>query len=249
MSDVKTITESPKRKLDRELERYAETGEMEESGYAAPPSTDLAPMQSGQIKDLAAALAKAQGIMENAIMNRVNPHFKSRYADLASVLDSIRKPLSSNGLSITQSMSRGSGMMVLRTMLMHVSGQWLATEYPLPATVRPQEMGSALTYARRYSISALVCNAADEDDDANAAETSRQTVESNGRAKRATPVGLSEDELAELMAEIEELTGEDEDVSDNVRRFCEHQGVKLLNQISDLKKARDALAAKRRARR
>ena len=245
MSDVKTIVESPKRQLQRDLAEMRAVDPPLSDNFVA----DDVPHYDS-LASLASSLAKAQGAMANAAMNRVNPHFKSRYADLASVLDAIRKPLSDNGLCITQTIEIREKGMVLRTILLHSSGQSIASEYPLPSTARPQEMGSALTYARRYSISALVCNAADEDDDANAAETSRQTVESNGRAKRATPVGLiSEDELAELMAEIEELTGEDEDVSDNVRRFCEHQGVKSLNQISDLKKARDALAAKRRARR
>jgi ERF superfamily len=139
-------------------------------------------MQSELLNELAAALAKAQGGMENAAMNRTNPHFKSRYADLASVLDAIRKPLSENGLAITQSMEIREGGMVLRTVMIHTSGQWLASEYPLPATARPQEMGSAQTYARRYSLAALVCNSADEDDDANGAETGKQRIESRGRA-------------------------------------------------------------------
>ena len=122
------------------------------------------------INELAAALAKAQGVMENATMNRVNPHFKSKYADLASVWDAVRKPLSENGLAVVQIITDGK----LVTLLMHTSGQWVQSEYPLPPAARPQEMGSALTYARRYSLSAITGIAADEDDDANAAESSKQ---------------------------------------------------------------------------
>jgi ERF superfamily len=117
------------------------------------------------LNELAAALAKAQGAMNNASMNRINPHFKSKYADLAALWDAVRKPLSDNGLSVVQIIRDGS----LHTMLLHTSGQRLCSDYPLPATARPQEMGSALTYARRYSLSALVGIAADEDDDATAA--------------------------------------------------------------------------------
>lgn len=120
---------------------------------------------SEQISELAAALAVAQGMMENAVMNRVNPHFKSKYADLAAVFDAARKPLSANGLAIVQTIGDG----VLHTRLLHTSGQWIASEHPLPMSGRPQEIGSALTYARRYSLSALIGIAADEDDDANAA--------------------------------------------------------------------------------
>ena len=123
---------------------------------------------SEQISELAAALAVAQGMMENAIMNRTNPHFKTKYADLAAVLNAARKPLSANGLAIVQTIGDG----VLHTRLLHTSGQWIASEHPLPMSGRPQEIGSALTYARRYSLSALIGIAADEDDDANAASRS-----------------------------------------------------------------------------
>jgi len=123
---------------------------------------------SEQISELAAALAKAQSMMENAVMNRVNPHFKSKYADLAAIFDAARKPLSANGLAIVQTIGDG----VLHTRLLHTSGQWIASEHPLPMSGRPQEIGSALTYARRYSLSALIGIAADEDDDANAANRS-----------------------------------------------------------------------------
>jgi ERF superfamily len=119
---------------------------------------------SEQISELAAALAAAQGMMENAVMNRVNPHFKSKYADLAAIFDAARKPLSANGLAIVQTIGDG----VLHTRLLHTSGQWIASEHPLPMSGRPQEIGSALTYARRYSLSALIGIAADEDDDGNA---------------------------------------------------------------------------------
>ena len=131
------------------------------------PSTPEKQMKtSEQINELAAALAAAQGMMENAVMNRINPHFKSKYADLAAIFDAARKPLSANGLAIVQTIGDG----VLHTRLLHTSGQWIASEHPLPMSGRPQEIGSALTYARRYSLSALIGIAADEDDDATAAE-------------------------------------------------------------------------------
>jgi len=141
---------------------------------------------SEQISELAAALAAAQGMMENAIMNRVNPHFKSKYADLAAIFDAARKPLSANGLAIVQTIGDG----VLHTRLLHTSGQWIASEHPLPMSGRPQEIGSALTYARRYSLSALIGIAADEDDDANAA--SRSNGKPTGKLSDAQAIELSE---------------------------------------------------------
>ncbi len=121
-------------------------------------------MQSENINELAGALAKAQGAMANAVMNRTNPHFKNAYADLSSVIDAIRVPLAANGLSVVQTMHPTERHLTLRTTLMHSSGQFIASDYPLPATQRAQEMGSALTYARRYSLAAMICNAAEDDD-------------------------------------------------------------------------------------
>src|SRR6516225_9558937 len=105
--------------------------------------------------------------MQSAVFDKTNPHFKSKYATLASVIDACRGPLSANGLSVVQSTTfMESGAFTLVTMLMHSSGQYITSHYPLPsANAKPQEMGSALTYARRYSYSALICNSADEDDD------------------------------------------------------------------------------------
>lgn len=133
-------------------------------------------LQSDNTNELAGALAKAQTGMKSAPYNKTNPHFKNKYADLASVLDTIRKPLADNGLSLTQTTELREGAFCLVTTLRHTSGQWCASEYPLPQTARPQELGSALTYARRYSLSAIACIAADEDDDAEGARTTNQVA-------------------------------------------------------------------------
>lgn len=139
-------------------------------------------MQSETTSDLSAALAKAQAQMKAAAFNKTNPHFKNKYADLASVLDAIRKPLADNSLSVTQTTEIRDGGFVLVTTLRHASGQWVGSEYPLPMGAKPQELGSALTYARRYSLSAIACIAADEDDDAEGARQTGQTS-STPRAK------------------------------------------------------------------
>ncbi len=133
-------------------------------------------MQSENTADLSAALAKAQAGMQAAKFDKTNPHFKNKYASLAAVIDAIRKPLADNGLSYTQATEIREGGFVLVTTLRHASGQWIGSEYPLPMGAKPQEIGSALTYARRYSLSAIACIAADEDDDAEGARTSGQTA-------------------------------------------------------------------------
>lgn len=143
-------------------------------------------MQSEQTNELNAALAKAQAAMKAAPFDKANPHFKNKYASLASVIDTLRKPLADNGLSYTQTTEIREGGFVLVTTLRHSSGQWVASEYPLPTSAKPQDLGSALTYARRYSLSAIACIAADEDDDAEGARTSGQT--SSAPAAKASPI-------------------------------------------------------------
>lgn len=124
------------------------------------------------INELAAALAKAQAEMKNAAMNRINPHFKSKYADLASVRDAVTPALAANGIALVQSMSAtGDGQVLVHTRLMHSSGQWMESVLPIYSDVgKPQVLGSALSYARRYSLSAICNIASEDDDDANMAQ-------------------------------------------------------------------------------
>jgi hypothetical protein len=135
-------------------------------------------MQTENVNELAAALTKAQGAMQPAKFNKI-VNFSGRsykYADLAAIIDAIRKPLSDNGIVWTQTIEIRDGGLILATMLLHTSGQWIASEYPLPSSGKPQEMGSATTYAKRYSLAAIVGIAADDDDDADAAEKGGLTV-------------------------------------------------------------------------
>ena len=129
--------------------------------------------QTEDIKDLVAALCKAQGMMKPAIFNKKNPHFKSRYADFTSVMDACRDPLSSNGLAVMQFCETHNEKLMLVTMIAHTSGQWIKSYLPLvPRNMDSQSIGSAITYAKRYSLSAMlgiVCDD-DEDDDAETAE-------------------------------------------------------------------------------
>ncbi len=125
--------------------------------------------QSEQINEIAAALAKAQGEMKNAAFDAKNPHFGNRYATLAAILDVVRPALSKNGIAIVQAKELNGNGLQLVTRFIHSSGQWLGDTHPLPnpANVKYQEFGSALTYAKRYSLSSLAGVSADQDEDAN----------------------------------------------------------------------------------
>ena len=127
-------------------------------------------MQSEQINELALALSKAQSQITGALKDSANPFFKSRYADLASVLDACRAQLSGNGLCVTQTTDLIDGLVVVRTTLAHSSGQWISGILPVRAKDEsPQAQGSGITYARRYALAAIV-GLAQIDDDAEAAQ-------------------------------------------------------------------------------
>ena len=132
---------------------------------------------SPTIADLATALAKAQATLTGAKKDTANPFFKSRYADLASCWEAARAALPQHGLSVVQ-LTRTSERdeVVVITRLMHSSGEWIEGELALPVSkADAQGYGSALTYARRYGLCAIV-GIAPEDDDGNAAAAAKPQV-------------------------------------------------------------------------
>jgi len=126
------------------------------------------------IGKLTEALAKAQGAFAHAAKDTKNEFFKSRYADLASVIAAAKHPLSDNGLSVSQVTDfDDTGRVFLITILSHTSGEWISGRYPImPIKQDPQGFGSAITYARRYMFSAIT-GIAQDDDDGNAASTAK----------------------------------------------------------------------------
>ena len=113
----------------------------------------------------AAAMAKAQGDMGSALKNAKNPHFRSTFADLASVVDAVRGPLSANGIAFVQMPTSDGNTVSVTTRLIHASGEWL--QCTLSATPRksdPQSVGSVVTYLKRYTLQAM-CGIPSADDD------------------------------------------------------------------------------------
>ena len=139
--------------------------------------------KSESIKSLAIALNKAQGEMGGAAKGANNPFFKSKYADLGSVVQAIKEPFANNGLSYVQLPVEDNGRIGIETILMHVSGEWLSGSFTVQLSKQDaQGAGSAITYCRRYSLQA-VAGIPSEDDDGNAA--------SKQQAKKPTPDDLS----------------------------------------------------------
>jgi hypothetical protein len=127
---------------------------------------------SESINELAAALAVAQGRMIGAVKSSSNPHFRSQYSDLASVIEAIRVPFAEHGLSFTQGLGQLiDGQLHMTTRIMHSSGQWIEVHGSIPVTgkaINAQALGSAATYLRRYQLAALAA-VPSIDDDGNAA--------------------------------------------------------------------------------
>lgn len=128
--------------------------------------------ESKQINELAAALAKAQADIKHPLKSNTagSGNFKYTYADLPAVIDSVVAAFSKHGLSFMQfpSTDVANRMIGLKTMVMHSSGQFMESELSMMVTdLKPQTIGSAITYARRYALSAMSGIAAETDDDGN----------------------------------------------------------------------------------
>jgi hypothetical protein len=127
---------------------------------------------SETIKEISMALLQAQKAIKFAVADATNPHFRSRYADLPSVIDAVKQSLNDAGIVFMQTPSPSdSTTLALCTRLIHVSGEWIEDTaiVPLPKS-DPQGYGSALTYARRYSLAAIT-GLYQDDDDGNAASS------------------------------------------------------------------------------
>ena len=120
---------------------------------------------------LAAALAAFLGEVRDPALDGVNPHFRSKYATLPGVLQTVRPLLMKHKLAVIQSPDLLDGRLVLKTRLMHAEGEVIESALPLPEAGTMQAMGSAITYARRYSLTAMLGICGDEDDDGNSAST------------------------------------------------------------------------------
>lgn len=112
---------------------------------------------SAEISKLAPALLKAQMAITFASKDAKNPHFKSTYADLESVIDAIKPALNQNGIMFIQTFSPSeTGKLNLTTRLIHESGEWIEDELTMPLQKNDaQGYGSAATYSRRYALAAI----------------------------------------------------------------------------------------------
>jgi hypothetical protein len=140
--------------------------------------------------ELFAAIAKAQSEVENATKGSTNPHFKSKYADLAEVLNTVRPTFAKHGLSLLQSTAFEGSLVSVTTVVAHESGGHVSSVAScVPAKSDAQGIGAATTYLRRYGLAAMT-GVAQEDDDGAGASHNREPVpvtearKSSAQAKR-----------------------------------------------------------------
>lgn len=131
--------------------------------------------KSESIKNLAVALCKFNSEVSKISKDAKNPFFKNNYATLDNIVDEIRPILTKNGLSILQIPGGDGTNVIMKTLLIHESGEWLESDQLIMKPVKndPQAVGSAITYARRYSLGAFLSLNTGEDDDGNLATHSK----------------------------------------------------------------------------
>lgn len=162
-------------------------------------------IKSESIKEITKALSAFQGAVHDARFDSKNPHFKSEYASLEAYLQESRKLLSKNGLAVSQGVSGEK----LETILLHISGEFLTFEMPLLFTKQDmQGLGSALTYARRYSLGAILGIGSDKDDDAE------------GTKGKSTP-----------QEAVEGIVSQDNELGNYVVKFGKKLSGKMLKDI------------------
>lgn len=150
--------------------------------------------RSEEIAELAKALVAFQGEVNNPKNSTANSFFNSKYAPLPDVLNVVRPLLSKHGLCVVQSPSNGEGgTIVISTLLLHTSGQWIEAD-PLvlkPEKTNPQGAGSAITYGRRYTLSALLAVCSEDDDDGNGASIGENKAPASDASQAKTQVPKS----------------------------------------------------------
>ncbi len=144
--------------------------------------------KSESIKNIAKALAAFQAEVKNPANTETNPFFNSKYAPLNDILNLVRPLLSKHGLSVLQSPSGDGQNVTVTTLITHESGEWIESE---PLTLKAdkataQGAGSAITYARRYALSAMLGISSEDDDDGNYASGKNGVTQEKAEKKTTT---------------------------------------------------------------
>jgi len=172
------------------------------------------------MKNIASALVRAQRGFAPALKTSTNPHFRSKYVDLAGCIEAVVDALNSAGIALIQRTSENSTGVTVETVFVHESGETLECgKLHVPASKQDaQGYGSALTYARRYSLMAA-CGIAPEDDDGNAASRTPAPKVS------ATKTDLVPPNRMNIIADVAAAIGERMSANDLIGAVEEYQGI------------------------
>nr|DAY19840.1 MAG TPA: ERF superfamily protein [Caudoviricetes sp.] len=188
--------------------------------------------KSETLTEFSKAFAKTQQEMKQPLKDANNPFFKSKYVPLENVVEAITESASKNGLSFTQFPSSDeAGNVTVGTLVMHSSGEWIEYD-PIkmkPVKNDPQSIGSAITYAKRYALSAIFGITSDQDDDGNeATQTKKQ------QSKKTNDPVISVEKANYYLKEIAAISTEKGKEDDSiVKWFLNHLGVvdyKMIKQ-------------------
>lgn len=193
--------------------------------------------KSQSIKEIATALSKFQQEVKSIKKDAVNPFFKSKYATLDNILDEIKPLLAKNGLAFTQF---PAGENELVTILMHTSGEYLEASVKMnPKDNTPQGQGGAITYMRRYALSAVLGLATDDDDDGN-----RATLPNGDQMTQRKPVttpkqeSLSQPQIKKIFAMLTNV-GKDQDwletkMNKPVEQFTKQEASAVIERLEKM---------------
>lgn len=182
--------------------------------------------KSESISELAKAFAKTQQEMKQPLKNAENPFFNSTYVPLENVAQSITDVATKNGLSYSQEPTVVDGVVSVTTLVMHSSGEWIEYE---PLRLKPdknniQGCGSAITYAKRYALSAIFGITSDKDDDGNGAVNYEQVNNQMSQKRPAQKSELSA-KANKLFSQLIDLGQTQEDIAAYVKDFMDQKGL------------------------
>jgi hypothetical protein len=174
--------------------------------------------RSETVGTIGGALAKAQAAMKPALKDAQNPHFKSSYADLASVWEACRAHLTAHGIAVVQSPEADGKRVAITTLLLHGSGEWVSGTLAMVARDdTPQSIGSAITYGRRYGLASMV-GVAPDDDDGEAAQGRGKDAPRQPEVRRDSPAPAARLQAAPVNGSTHAGTGDDRLISEPQRK-------------------------------
>lgn len=187
---------------------------------------------SEKVDLIISAIFAMQGEVLESYKNSVNPHFKSRYSDLVAVMEALREPMQKNGLCVVQTTFMENDRFFLKTKIFHISGQWISSDYPLkPLKDDPQSMGSAITYARRYSLAAMTGLVQVDDDGNEASKTKKERFKEDPKENK-TPRMITRMITKEEYEEIKKCLGGDEKKEKALEEYVKGKGFDSIESIS-----------------